>query len=450
MMALLRRLNPGHAVPLLVVMLEVLWAYPWLVWMTTWEKLGWSRTPLSLAGAVGLVALAEALTRATLARGWPLARTRVVVLTALLLTLALVVRLEHGGGHALWETDWWRYAQAHMSLAMAGLAFGLYMLWRGISVGREELSFDELYQKFLIGLAALVVLLVAWGATTGRGEFKRVLTASGLYVVAYFSAGLLALAISNLRGLQEEMVRRREASVLLNRRWLTLLVGVVVVIVAASLVFASIFSFDLARLLLHPLNVLAGWLLIAFLYAVGYPLGFLAAGLIYVFRFFASLVGKGPPPQPLTTFDLSGLTDAAQGKEGVTVPPAVILSLKWGLAALVAAAIVAILARTLFRYLKGKVEEGVEEVNESLWSWDTFTADLRAFLSGLLRWLRRRKPTALVSTPPVATIVEEDDSRIFTVREIYQGLLWEGARAGVPRRAPETPYEYQAKLTGRV
>ncbi|MDP3064271.1 MAG: DUF4129 domain-containing protein, partial [Chloroflexota bacterium] len=50
----------------------------------------------------------------------------------------------------------------------------------------------------------------------------------------------------------------------------------------------------------------------------------------------------------------------------------------------------------------------------------------------------------------VATIVEEDDSRIFTVREIYQGLLWAGARAGVPRRAPETPYEYQAKLTGRV
>ncbi|MDP3062578.1 MAG: hypothetical protein Q8O40_05125, partial [Chloroflexota bacterium] len=208
MMALLRRLNPGHAVPLLGAMLEVLWAYPWLVWMSTWEKLGWSRTPLILAEAVGLVALAELLTRATLARGWPLARTRVVVLTSLLLTLALVVRLEYGGGHALWDAGWWRYAQAHMSPLMAGLAFGLYMLWRGISVGREELSFDELYQKFLIGLAALVVLLVAWGATTGRGEFKRVLTASGLYVVAYFSAGLLALAISNLRGLQEEMVRR--------------------------------------------------------------------------------------------------------------------------------------------------------------------------------------------------------------------------------------------------
>jgi hypothetical protein len=28
--------------------------------------------------------------------------------------------------------------------------------------------------------------------------------------------------------------------------------------------------------------------------------------------------------------------------------------------------------------------------------------------------------------------------------------LWEGARAGIPRREPETPYEYQEKLKERI
>ncbi|MDP2949066.1 MAG: DUF4129 domain-containing protein [Chloroflexota bacterium] len=52
--------------------------------------------------------------------------------------------------------------------------------------------------------------------------------------------------------------------------------------------------------------------------------------------------------------------------------------------------------------------------------------------------------------PPVAAVAAEEDTRIFTVREIYQGLLWEGRRVGLPRREPETPYEYQDKLVGRL
>ena len=47
---------------------------------------------------------------------------------------------------------------------------------------------------------------------------------------------------------------------------------------------------------------------------------------------------------------------------------------------------------------------------------------------------------------PVALGGGEAADRNLTVREIYQELLREGQRAGLPRRQPETPYEYQERL----
>jgi hypothetical protein len=35
---------------------------------------------------------------------------------------------------------------------------------------------------------------------------------------------------------------------------------------------------------------------------------------------------------------------------------------------------------------------------------------------------------------------------LYTIREIYQALLWEGRQNGTPRRSTETPYEYKLRL----
>ena len=54
----------------------------------------------------------------------------------------------------------------------------------------------------------------------------------------------------------------------------------------------------------------------------------------------------------------------------------------------------------------------------------------------------------MLSVAPVPIAVSEDGAlgRMLTVREIYQGVLMEGRRVGLPRRQPETPYEYQGRL----
>jgi len=448
----LRSLEAGRVMPLFAVLLEVLWAYPWVVWISKWETVDWARPPLTLASAVVLVAATEAVSRFALARDWTPRRVRLVVLSTVAILLAVVVRLDLSGGHALWDPGWGQYVQEHLPLLVTALAFGAYLLWRGICVGRESPSLDVLYQKFLIGLTVLVMLLVLWSVASRGDEFPELSPSVGIYVLAYFFVGLLGLAFANLQSIRQEMLRREESPGLSYRRWLPLLLGVVVAIAAVSLGLASALSFDLLALVLHGLGVLASWLLTAFVYAVALPLGVVAAGLIYLFQWLVRIFGRGEPPQPFSPPDFSDLTRPAEEQQSAGgIPPEVVLALKWGLVALLAILVLFVLARALSFRRKSREEEDVEEVTESLWSWEGFKKDLRSFLATLLRWFRRKKRAIrAVVSPPIAAAQGEDQARLFTVREIYQGLLWEGRRAGLSRRQSETPYEYQAKLESRV
>ena len=444
-MTVLRSLEPGRVISLLAVLIEVLWIYPWFVGFSEWDLLGWVEPPLSLGSAVVLSVFAEALSHHSLARNWAPGRTYLVVLPTLALLLAAVVRLDMGGGYVLWSSDWIRYALDHLSPIYGGLALGVLLLWRGISAGRDDHSFDDLYRKFIVGLIALVLLLAFRSSIT---EASDVVASTGFYVIGFFPMSLLSLGLINLQTIREEMLRREGSSGVLDQRWISMLLGVVLTILAVSLVTASAFSFNLATSLLHPLSVMANWLITVLIYTVVLPLGVVAAVLIYVFRFLASLVGSGETPVSIILPSPGELRRAVEGQDTGGTPPDVLLALKWVLGILVVLLLLFILSRALRRYWKGrKEEEGVEEVSESLWSWEGFKSDLRSYLSRLLSRFRRQKPV----TPPVAPdqieVSEEGvPDRMFTVREIYQGVLREGRRAGLPRRRPETPYEYQGRL----
>ena len=162
----------------------------------------------------------------------------------------------------------------------------------------------------------------------------------------------------------------------------------------------------------------------------------------------ASLVGQGEPPEPFNSPNPEEIRRAVEGQDALGIPPEALLALKLGLGVLVVLLILFILGRTLQRYWRGREEEeSIEEISESLWSWEGFKSDLRSFLSRLLsRFKRQKQAMPVVVTFPVALGGVEAADRMFTVREIYQGLLREGHRVGLPRRQPETPYEYQERL----
>ena len=441
----LRGLATGSVVPFLAVLIEVLWVHAWLTWASGWQSVHWDRPPLGILGSVTIAMTAQVVTRVALAGTASLTRVRVAAVALMGVVVALVVRVELGGGYAIWDPDWGRYAVEHPALVAVGLIAGAYFLWRGIVVGRESLSFDTLYPRFLFGLTALVLLLVVWGFTVQASEFRRILAVPSLYVVAYFTTGLLALALANFQSISQEM-RRGDGAVLLPRRWLALFIGVLAMIVVLSVAIASAFSFELVLLLTRPLNTLADWLFTGFQYVVPLPLGLLAEILIYVLRFLMNLLSRGKPPEPFNPSDASDWRKALEGKSPQVISPDVLLALKWGLVALAVGGVCVLLARALFRYRHDREEGEAEETSESLWSWDVFKADLRAFLLRLVSRFRRGAAADRRAARPPVAVTEVSGAHLLSVRDIYRGLLWEGRKAGTPRRDSETPNEYAGAL----
>ena len=87
-----------------------------------------------------------------------------------------------------------------------------------------------------------------------------------------------------------------------------------------------------------------------------------------------------------------------------------------------------------------------EDFAESLWSWELFWTQLKAFFLAL--W-RRFFPLPVA---PVASAQEEiaGTPTARSIREIYRAMLRWAAGQGHPRKRDETPYEFRQRLDERM
>ena len=92
-----------------------------------------------------------------------------------------------------------------------------------------------------------------------------------------------------------------------------------------------------------------------------------------------------------------------------------------------------------------QTDEDLDEENESLWSWGGFKSDIAEFFKMLFRRFQRKAKT-VPATAPINWQPEEDVKHRLSIREIYQHLLWQGARLSIPREDFETPSEYALRL----
>jgi hypothetical protein len=446
------RINiPGlpQVIPVMAVLMEVLWAYAWLIWIGGWETWGWERTPLNIGYCILQAVFTEILARFSLSREWSIKRARWIVISASLILLIILVRLDNGGGYSLWEGGWVNYAGTHLSAIITAFIFGFYIVWRGIAASQPKFTFSDLYRKFVIGIVGVVLVLIMWGFTADR---DTIWSSAGVYVIAFFGIGLLTLAIANLQALRAELLQHKEDISAFSRRWLSMLVILILAILGLSVVLASIFSNNIWGSIIGGLNHLVDWLFIALSYIL-LPLGYLIEAIIFVGKWLINLLSQNPQPLKMDMFDMSNLQKAAEGQPGVSIPTAVILALKWGFLVLIIGLVIFFLSRTLMRYWESKNPKEIEEVHETVWSWGLFRTDLRLLLAWLFRWTKRRKKTVEegVYQPPLASINSDDDSaRDYTVRELYQAMLWEGRQLGTARKQSETPYEYRKKLVERI
>lgn len=430
-----------------VVLMELFRSYPWLVWFSVLTLLSRQEVPLSLPSALVIALVSCYLTKGTLTRRWSLGKARLATLAVVIILLLLLVRLEHGAGYSLWDVNWFSTAVSQAMSMIVAFVFGCFLVWRGIVVGRENVTTGNLFRSFLKGVVGLILLIFAWVISSHIVTGQRALTALGPYVLGYFAAGLLALGICRFQSLRAGMT---EDTSLLSRRWLLLLLAIVLIIVVVATVLAGSLSTELMAVIIKPLNTLLNWLFIALLYIVGYPAGVVATVLYYILRFFIQFLRNDIKPQQSDMPDFSDLQKQLKNVSPANLPENVIVALKWTVGILVAAALIYLLARALFRYRRSREDSGVREISESLWSWESFKSDLMTFLKYLLARFRK-KPRIILSppVPPLAAVLEGDEQPL-DIRELYRGLLWEGNKAGLPKRTGDTPYEYKSTLEGAL
>jgi hypothetical protein len=437
--------------PLMVILMEVLWVYPWLNWVGKWQSFDWQRTPLSLISIFIILGISFIITR------FQSIQRPVVLwikLGLLLVIIFIIVRFEYNAGIDLLSGQWFSYfAQliidsfTHPHPIVLALIVSVYLCWRGIRLGNSPLLFDDVYRYFLVGLIALVLLVIVWAATMGLGSLGNLATTVGLQVTGFFFFGLTALALGNLKVVQRRL-RREEMTPLSNRRWIGILLSVVVGIVLLSIGISSIFSPGIVAVIMQVFDFVFN-IFSHILYYIYIPISYLVEGIYYIIMFIINLIrGRNPLKFEIPEFfEPEELPEAlARQAGGIDI----VLILKWLFLVIIIAAIIYLLARAISRFRSFQEEGEVEEVSESLWSWKGFRSDLRLFLSMLFnRWRLKRMQKTSDSLVP-SWYLEDDAKNILDVREIYRRLLWSASHSGIKHRNHETPYEYSRRLSRTV
>ena len=179
--------------PSAVVLMECFWLYPWLVYFGKLPEIRVQKTPLSLLSLIFILGLSFITTRFFLKRKWPMAWIQTSIMACGLVIIFLVLRLEYSTGFPLFSGQWFvAYGQtlfnffSHIHPFGFALIAGLYLWWRGISLGRSRLYFENIYTSFLIQLATMVILIIIWGLSFKNEAIQTLTSDIGIYVAGFF------------------------------------------------------------------------------------------------------------------------------------------------------------------------------------------------------------------------------------------------------------------------
>ncbi len=438
--------------PLAVILIEVFWFYPWLVWAGRLLVSTWQRPPLSLVSLIFLMSISFLATRFFLSRRWSLPWVQTGIISCGLVATLMVVRVEYGAGFELLGGEWFVHAgriflnsfsQPHPM--MMALAVTPYLWWRGISLGRSPLYPTNVYRSFVVGFIALVILIIVWGVGLGTGSLQDLTSTVGLHVAGFFLFSLMAIALSHLLTIRQKILEKEEIAQVPSRRWLYIMLGVVGSIVLVGIGATSIFSTEFVVVLGHLWDLIYQLLLQA-LHYLFIPIGYVIEGLSYVVQFIINWLSRGQTPQQFQSDNLSAIEGLPENVTPYALPEYVLTAIKWGIFAIIAGVIIFLLVRTILRYQSFRAKAEVEETNESLWSWEGFRADLCLFFRMIWQRLERKRKEPVPATPVPSWYAEDDGQGMLSIREIYRRLLWEASRSGIVHQSHETPYEYAIRL----
>jgi len=420
--------------PLSIILMEILFFYPWLISAGKWSRLFPDHIPLSIVSVFILTVLGLVCTRFFTEKRWPLVQIRLCIISCGLIAIAAATGIEYAARPVIAGA----YPGSTVIQSLIAAVAGLYFWWRGMTWGLSNFNFDRIYRLFLIGLFALVALALVWGAGTEDG-----MPSLGFYIAGFFFCSLIALSLSRLHSVQAQLKVKGKEAFSFSRQWASIVVIVTGVTVLVGLAAASLFSFQFGAIITDLLTR-ASDLLMQGLYYVFIPVGFLMNIFIDFLRFIISLLQTGHAAQPAFSGNLTAPLDISQVFNGA-LSPVVSAAIKWSLFSLALAAVLWFLYRTIYRYAARKTGDNADEIQESLWSWSTFTADLRLFMNIPKKKIGRSKITPRMKILSSRPAQKENTGRL-DIREIYRRLLARAEEIKLPRLQYETPLEYAVRL----
>ena len=358
-----------------------------------------------------------------------------VLAVAIALTMLAAAKAASFPHIAIWDLDWLRgtvnalaFLDNDAERPVWGIVIlGIYAWWRGRT--RTEGSVDSAYAMLRVGTIAMAILLVV--ILIGAPDDGQVRDRLSAATIAYFVCSLAAIGIARLK------LEGFRTSAPLGPRWLATFVGPILAVVAVAIIGAGIFSrqfLDTVLWMLTPVFFVLNLVFQVFVIILAIVAFIILSPIVW-------LIGNREP-------QLVPVTPTAMGEPGETglqevtnSPFEVADPLRYLIAALILFVIFSLLTRFVFRRRR-KDRGSTEEERESVLEW----GDLFGALGARLRGLRRSR----TEEDPLAHL--RDDPRwrhTLAIRETYMKLQERGARAGRPRREPETADEYRPGLAAR-
>ncbi|MBV9577418.1 MAG: DUF4129 domain-containing protein [Chloroflexi bacterium] len=429
-----------------LALMDVGWAYPWLVLLGLWTDAGHTTGLLSAVSVLALLLLGawSTVLLGRLTRHGARGRYALAVLAVVAATVS--VRYEH---YASFDgLDWvapfvgaLAAVIGQLSAPVLAFAAALYLWWRGMRFGMQSPGYTEVEGAFRWGIGRLALFTLVMALTTRAGGLHAVEAQTTPFVVGFFFVSLLTLALARLESLR---TRTRRPS--LNTQWLSVLVVVAAAVVLVSLLIAQIVSFDVLLAATRPLFDALGLVLLLLAYAIVLPLAYVIQWLVYLILALLQGSNRPLPPQPLQPADVD---DAFQRFLNQQLTPELIAALKAVGAALLLVVVVVLVARGLSRWRpSGADADATNEERDSLWNGRTAWGSVLAWLKRLFS--RRRAATNSVLPTSVETPSDVKSSGLPTIRELYAELLHVGEVAGAPRAPGTTPLEHLPALSASL
>jgi hypothetical protein len=322
------------------------------------------------------------------------------------------------------------------------VAFTIYCCWRGLKLARFDVEPGHVFRGLWAGLLVLMaaILLRARAGSAGTSFDTLVLV---LLIPIFLYLALSTHALARIIFVRREHPFGLEGSTSAQERaTLSMITGVGLVLLVLTILGGTFFSQTFFNSL-HPiwsaLGLTYDWLVRAFSQLVAWlmtPFFWLASW--WFSRFPPKLQVNRPQPAGRNPSHLLQVDPTS---------PGIVLATKILLPLLIFLGLILLLRLALRRRKRLRIALSFKtgDIHESLWSWQLFWDQFRAFWQALfLRLFPRRSGGDTQSHQPDEIAAAAPAAR--TIREIYRALLQKAAKRGHVRKRDETPHEFRQRL----